>query len=493
MSQGKTSQQRTAFDVLAKRLADRHPGHPLPTPSAGTIVVVPSLTFPIVELRKIVGIQHYEERLLFLLLLLADPGRRLLYVSSAPIHPAVIDYYLGFLPDPEGARARLELVALGDVTPSALAAKLVDRPEVLDRLAGLIADPEDALLLTFNVTRHEREVAERLGVSVFGPAPELTPLGSKTGSRRVGRAAGVDVLDGSEDLWSMDEVERAVERLRRVRPGIDAVVVKLNNGFSGQGNAIVELGPSDSQDGSGGRSAWRTTFCAAEESWPSFAAKIGAEGGVVERLVRTAGIASPSAQVSIAPGGDIRVVSTHDQILGGPSQQVYLGCRFPARAEYRARIQQDAEAVARVLVARGVVGNFGIDFFALDDGQRTRVSLCEINLRMGGTTHPYWMVRLATGAKWDPAAGQLAVDGRRLFYTATDNLKSARLVGSDPGKVIEAIASRGLALEPGGDAGVALHLLGTLHDHGKMGMTCVAGSAEEADELDREARALLGV
>jgi len=140
-----------------------------------------------------------------------------------------------------------------------------------------------------------------------------------------------------------------------------------------------------------------------------------------------------------------------------------------------------------------VVGNFGIDFFALDDGRRTRVSLCEINLRMGGTTHPYWMVRLATGAKWDPAAGQLAVDGRRLFYTATDNLKSARLVGSDPGKVIEAIASRGLALEPGGDAGVALHLLGALHDHGKMGMTCVAGSVEEADELDREARALLGV
>ena len=114
------------------------------------------------------------------------------------------------------------------------------------------------------------------------------------------------MLDGSEDLWSMDEVERAVDRLRRVRPGIDAVVVKLNNGFSGQGNAIVEIDP----DGVGDRSSWRTTFCAAEESWPSFASKIAAEGGVVERLVRTAGVASPSAQVSIAPGGDVRVVST---------------------------------------------------------------------------------------------------------------------------------------------------------------------------------------
>jgi PGM1 C-terminal domain/ATP-grasp domain len=480
------SHAKTAFDVLAKRLADRHPGHPLPTPIVRTIVVVPSLTFPVVELRKIIGIQHYEERLLFLLLLLADPDRRLLYVSSAPIDPVVIDYYLGFLPDPQEARGRLELVSLGDVTPRALAAKLADRPEVLDRIAGLIADPEDALLLTFNVTGHERAVAERLGVSLFGPAPELVPLGSKTGSRRVGREAGVDVLDGSEDLWSMDEVERAVERLRRTRPGIDAVVVKLNNGFSGQGNAIVELG----RDGTGDRSTWRTTFCAAEESWSSFAAKIGAEGGVVERLVRTAGVASPSAQVSIAPGGDVRVISTHDQILGGPSQQVYLGCRFPARAEYRARIQRDAEAVARVLVARGVVGAFGIDFFALADQGRTRVSLCEINLRLGGTTHPYWMARLATGASWDPAAGQLAVGGRPLFYTATDNLKSARLVGSHPDEVISAVAGRGLALRPGGDTGVALHLLGAPPAHGKMGMTCVAGSAQQADELDREIRAL---
>ena len=84
------------------------------------------------------------------------------------------------------------------------------------------------------------------------------------------------------------------------------------------------------------------------------------------------------------------------------------------------------------------------------------MSLCEINLRMGGATHPYWMARLATGARWDPSGpdgGQLAVDGRPLFYTATDNLKSARLIGSDPAAVIEAVESRGLALRPGGSSG----------------------------------------
>ena len=63
-----------AFDVLAKRLAERHPGYLLPNPTTSTVVVVPSLTFPVVELRKIVGIQHYEERLLFLLLLADRDG-----------------------------------------------------------------------------------------------------------------------------------------------------------------------------------------------------------------------------------------------------------------------------------------------------------------------------------------------------------------------------------------------------------------------------------
>jgi hypothetical protein len=478
------------FDQLAAGLAARHPGHPLPAPAASVIVVVPALSFPVAELAKIIGIQFYEERLLFTTLLLADPARRLVYITSAPVDPAVAEYYLGFLPDPAGARARLELISLGDVTPRSLTEKLVERPEVLATVRELAGDPDDAVLLTFNVTPAERTVAERLGVPLLGPRPELVPLGGKTGSRRVGRAAGVDVLPGDEDLWSLDEIERAVDRMRRADPATSAVVVKLNNGFSGQGNAIVELDPGAPP----GRGSWVTTFCASEESWPSFAAKIAAEGGVVEELLRGAGMTSPSAQVSIAPGGDVRVVSTHDQLLGGPSNQVYLGCRFPADDAYRERITRDAEAVAAVLVERGVIGMFGIDFLMLPrpDGP-AGIALCEINLRMGGTTHPYWMARLATGAEWDPASGQLVLPDGPRCYTATDNLKSPSLIGAEPAAVIRAVADRGLALDQRTGTGVALHLLGALRDHGKMGMTCVARTPEDADALDAEVRALLGV
>ena len=61
-----------------------------------TIVVVPSQS---IEFDcKGAEMQAYEERFLFLLLLLRQPRARLVYVTSQSILPTTIDYYLGLLP-----------------------------------------------------------------------------------------------------------------------------------------------------------------------------------------------------------------------------------------------------------------------------------------------------------------------------------------------------------------------------------------------------------
>ena len=173
-----------------------------------------SLSFPTAELRKIVGIGYYEERLLFLLLLLRRPRVKVVYLTSMPVEEAVVDYYLGFLPDPAGARARLHMLAAGDPAPRSLTAKLLDRPELLDRVRELCEGPGGAFVQPFNVTPSEQELSERLGLPLYGPPAELASLGSKTGSRRVARLAGVPVLDGAEDLRSVEAVEEAALRLR---------------------------------------------------------------------------------------------------------------------------------------------------------------------------------------------------------------------------------------------------------------------------------------
>ncbi len=445
--------------------------------SVGTLVVLPSITFPAVELAKITAAQFYEERMLFTVLLLRRPELRLVYVTSVPVDPEIVSYYLSFLDDPDEARERLHLVALDDPVPRSLSEKLLDRPDALARIRSLAPEADHACVLPFNVTTYERDVCLALGLPLYGPAPDLIWLGSKSGSRQVARRAGVAVLDGAEDLHSVDALDSAVAMIRSRRPSAEAVVVKLNNGFSGQGSAIVSLDGSELPITSA-----TTMFCASEESWASYVPKLEEEGAIVEEMVRVPGTLSPSVQLHASPSGSYEVVSTHDQLLGGPANQVYLGCRFPADPSYRLAIQEDALKVAAVLAGEGVVGSFGIDFLVVPG---TGIVLSEINLRMGGTTHPFWMARLATGGRYDQATGLLMADGQPKFYVATDNFKSPALVGTAPGRLIERVRAAGLGFDRATRTGATLHLLGALPGYGKVGATCIADSPEEADDLYR--------
>ena len=462
------------FDELQRGLINRLRGT---TPEAGAsaIVVCPSISFPVSELRKIIGIQFYEERLLFLTLLLRDPALELLYPTSVPIDEAVIDYYLSWLPDPLDARRRLHLFSVEDATPSALTDKLLRRPDVLAAMKQRLADPSGAFILPFNVTAAEATLAEALEIPVYGTAPDLVWLGSKSGARTVAEQAGVALFTGAGDLRSLPAIEQAARGILAARPEAVAVVAKLNNGFSGQGNVIIEAAglrtPLESS---------AAVFCASEESWDSFAAKVEADGAVVEELARDPGTVSPSVQVRILPGGTVEVVSTHDQILGGPDDQVYLGCRFPARDEYRSEICAAARRVAAVLAEQGVLGSFGIDFVVVPG---RGVFLSEINLRLGGTTHPFLMARYITGGVYDDASGCLLVDGEPRVYTSSDNIKSPRYVGLTAQQLISAVADAGLAFDPQTNTGATVHLLGALNGYGKYGLVCIARSHAEADTL----------
>ena len=451
----------------------------------GTLVIVPSMSFPEAELQKIIGIGYYEERLLFLLLRLARPGLRIVFVSSLRVEEPIVDYYLRFIDPAVRPGDRLFLMSMWDQTPRPLTEKVLERPEALERLRHFAG--ERSCLLTFNVTDLERQLSDATGLPLYGCPPELVYLGHKSGSRQVAREAGVEVLAGAENLDSISAIEREIEEIKSQRPDALGVVVKLDQGFSGQGNAILEI-----DDVTSPLTDSNTTFCASEETWDTFGAKIAAEGGIVEELVRSEGILSPSVQMRIAPDGSYEVISTHDQVLGGPDGHVYLGCRFPASEPYRAEIQELGRRVAKVLSARGVMGSFGVDFIVVpdDDGGR-RIYLSEINLRLGGTTHPFLMTEYVTGGVFDQDTGELLVDGAPREYVSTDNLKSESYVGLQPEDLIARIDRAGLAFDPNTKLGVTLHLLGALKRFGKVGMTCIATSRSEADQLYELAKAEL--
>ncbi|MFI6798812.1 peptide ligase PGM1-related protein [Streptosporangium canum] len=449
-------------------------------PNEGTLVVIPSLSLPQDELRRITGALCYEERLLFLLLTLRQPDVEVVYLSSTPVDPAIVDYYLGFLDDPDEARTRLQMISLDDPRTGPLTVSLLRRPDVVARIRAALGRTAGAWMVPFVVSEAEERLAEILGLPIYGPATSLAHLGSKSGGRMIAEEAGVPMAQGFADLRSLTEVEHAA---RALSPR-SKLMVKLNNSYSGLGNAVVI---KDERP----LTACHTSFSAADENWTTFAEKIAERGAVIEEFIEDRPLYSPSALARITPGGAYDVVATHEQLLGGPNGDLYQGCAFPARPEYRAQVGECAERIARVLAGRGVVGLFGMDFFAVKTDAGYRALLCEINLRIGGTTHPFGAALLTTGASYDPGTGTLVHGGRSKYYVATDNCTAACLRGRTPAEVVELIDDRGLGFDREARTGNVLHLLGAVPEYGKLGFTSIGDSAEEAAELhQRTLRAL---
>jgi len=480
-------QEIAEFQRLKPRLAEVWDALIMREEEPHTAVVVPSLTLDQSELKKISGASFYEERLLFLLIRLRNPRARMVYVTSQPIHPIILEYYLQFLAGipASHARSRLTLLCADDASSRSLTEKILERPRLIERIRAGITDPQRAYLTVFNSTPLERKLAVLLGIPLNGCDPQLARLGTKSGSRKLFREAEVPLPEGFEDLHTSHEIVEALVELRARRPGIKRAVLKLDESFSGEGNALFRYPASDSKAALA-EALRQVEFAVATETSETYFDKLAKMGGIVEEFIEADEKHSPSAQLRIGPRGDVFPISTHDQILGGPSGQVFLGCRFPARDDYRLGIQEAGERVGHQLSAHGVVSRFGVDFLVHRDApdQPWKTTALEINLRMGGTTHPYLALQFLTGGALDTATGLfLAPSGQAKYYKATDNLYSDRYRGLLPEDLVDLLTINKLHYSHGTESGVLFHLIGALSEFGKLGLTAIANSPAQVDEL----------
>src|SRR5438067_3720888 len=206
-----------------------------------TFVVVPSMSVDAISSGAVM--QAYEERFLFLLLLLRQPRARLIYVTSQMILPSIIDYYLDLLPGviPSHARQRLFLLSPMDGSVRPLSDKLLERPRLIERIRSLIMDADRAHLVPFNTTNREKELALWLGIPMYGADPKFFPLGTKSGCRRIFMEENVPHPVGQENIGSKEDLLDAIAQTRAKKPSIQQVLVKLNEGVSGEGNAVIDL------------------------------------------------------------------------------------------------------------------------------------------------------------------------------------------------------------------------------------------------------------
>ncbi|MHB2018003.1 MAG: peptide ligase PGM1-related protein [Candidatus Xenobia bacterium] len=473
-----------------------------------TVVVLPSLTFPNDELTKIKGFSHYEERLLFLLILLAKPRTRMVFLTSQPINPSIIDYYLQLLPGVpfSHARQRLQMFSTHDVSVRPLTAKVLERPHLLTRIKRAISSTPNAHLTVFNSTPLEKRLAVALGIPLLGTDPKDQAYGTKSGARKLFKEIGVATPPGMEDLVTEDDIAAAIVELARSHPEMRRVVVKHNDGFSGEGNGIYPLAGLRKHLGGSDAAARQyvldtlatdVRLQARGMPWNVYAARFADLGGVVEGFIEGGTKKSPSVQLRLTPVGDVEIISSHDQILGGLDGQTYMGCRFPARSAYRGLIHQAALKIGRTMASRGVVGRLSVDFLAITDEQSWQIQAIEINLRMGGTTHPFCTLQYLTHGEYHAETGRFETPGGHAkYYVASDNVEAPAYRGLLPEDLIDITTYSGLHYNSSMHTGTVFHMIGTLSEFGKMGVTCIGNSPGEAQRLyehslqtlDQEAR-----
>ncbi|MEO8439763.1 MAG: peptide ligase PGM1-related protein [Spartobacteria bacterium] len=485
------------FDFLQKKLEPLWRSIERFNQDEQTIVVVPSISLEM----AVSGfeVQGYEERFLFLLLLLAQPRARLIYVTSQAIHPSVVEYYLDLLPGVIRSHAmrRLTLLTPYDDSPRPLSLKLLERPRLLERVAAAIQDKERAHLVCYNTTYLERNLALRLGIPLYGADPRHFSFGTKTGCRQLFARAGINYPLGFENLRSIDEVVAALGQMHTQRPSMAQAVVKLNEGVSGEGNAMVDLFHlMGSAEGTIEERVRAMNFEKAGTRFEDYAAKFRERGGVVEERVGVGAseVRSPSVQLRITPLGEVQLLSTHDQMLGGPSGQSYLGCIFPADPAYAAAITRDAAKVGDLLRDAGVIGRFALDFVVTraDEKADWETYAIEINLRKGGTTHPFLTLQFLTGGFYDAESATFtAPNGQKKFLVASDHLESPLYRGYTPDDLFDLVVRRGLHFGQVRQTGIVFHMLSALGSTGRLGLTAVGNSPEEAREIFDHAQSVL--
>ena len=348
-------------------------------------------------------LSHYVERIpamehryLNALLLLNRIGNcEFVFLCSEAPAPEVLDYYRTLVAPEIGERLRTRAccIVVADRGARSLAAKLLDRPDVVADVRDLIGD-RVAMIEPWNVTADEVAVAIALDVPINGTAPELRPLAFKSAGRRLFAAAGVPVPIGCEDVRDVDGVLAAIEHIRARRPDAVGVVVKHDDSGAGDGNTIVALRDADAVAAGRGGAACGDRLAA----------------GLVPRRSRCRRRRRGTRRrgANLQPERAVRHVprrrrpsTRHPRPTPRWRQRTGLrGLPVPRRSRLRDELAHYGVSVGAELARRGAIGRASADFIAAHDSAGGwRLHGLEINLRKGGTTHPYAALRnLVPGA-----------------------------------------------------------------------------------------------
>ena len=292
---------------------------------------------------------------------------------------------------------------------------------------------------------------------------------------------------------SDEQVAEALAELKARDPGLRRAVVKLNEGFSGEGNAVFSFAGAPSGPG---LHPWvserlpKLGFEAEGMDWETYRAKLREMGAITEAFIEGQEKRSPSAQYRVEPDGTLDMISTHDQVLGDLRPDLPR-LRIPGRGLPPGNPGGGARGGAAGCGSTGCWAGSGSTSSPWRRGRGREHHAIEADFRKGGTTHPNLMLAVhdRTGL---PAGGRHV---RRTYRTAlllprVGQCPGRRLPRPDPGRSGGSCRPRGPAFRPGAAGGGGVSSDRSALGAG-LGMVCVGPTVERARELFRATIAVL--
>ena len=108
------------------------------------------------------------------------------------------------------------------------------------------------------------------------------------------------------------------------------------------------------------------------------------------------------------------------------------------------------------------------------------------------TTHPFFALTSLTDGAYDAGTAIFtAPSGREKHLVATDHLESDLLRGLSIHDLFDIAVRHRLHFDPARQVGVVFHMMSTLTELGRTGMTAVGDTPEQADSVYRKAERIL--
>ena len=154
---------------------------------------------------------------------------------------------------------------------------------------------------------------------------------------------------------------------------------------------------------------------------------------------------------------------------------------------------REAAKVGLRLMKEGVLGRFALDFVTvLNDENEWEAYAIEINLRKGGTTHPFLTLQFLTDGTYNAATGEFTTPrGEPKCFVASDHLVSPAYRALTHEDLFDLVARQGLHFDQSRQKGVVFHMMNALSEHGLVGLTAVGNTHEEADAIYKKTVAAL--